>query len=364
MALDILIVGAGLSGLALADMLSKDAQNVAVLEARDRVGGRILSTGGPAPTQPMFDMGPAWVWPHQRHMLALIERLGLSLMPQSARGKLVFEDAAGAVRRDLDFATMGDALRVSGGLSQIPDALASVLPPAALRLGHAVTQLQIGQDDLIEVHGSAADGPFQIAAHRVVLALPPRLAATLTFAPALPAALCARMAGVATWMAGHGKVMAVYDTPFWRDAGLSGDAISHRGPLMEIHDAAADPQATAAAALFGFIHPNHLPRSPGLASFEASVLDQLGHLFGPRAATPRAVHVKLWADDPHTATEADRSLPKAHPDYAPLSVTPSNWTDRLWLCGTETAEQEGGFLEGALIAAHETYHNLRAQRAT
>lgn len=361
MAPDILILGAGLSGLALAERLVREGQNVIVLEARDRVGGRILSLpAATTPAAPQFDMGPAWVWPHQRHMLEMIDRLGLSVMPQHARGKLVFEDAKGAVRRDLDFTTMGDALRVSGGLAQIPDALAAALPTAALRLGHVVTQIKIGQDGMVQVHGSSPDGPFHIDARRVVLALPPRLAATLTFDPALPTALSAQMTGVATWMAGHGKVMAIYNTPFWRGAGLSGDAISHCGPLMELHDATADPKVLGAAALFGFIHPNHLPSGPDLAGFEARVLEQLGHLFGPSAVTPQAVHIKLWADDPHTATEADRSLPKAHPEYAPLSVTPSDWKDRLWLCGTETAQQEGGFLEGALIAAWTTYHDLRS----
>ncbi len=41
-------------------------------------------------------------------------------------------------------------------------------------------------------------------------------------------------------MAGHAKVVALYERPFWREQGLSGDAISHCGTLAEIHDARND----------------------------------------------------------------------------------------------------------------------------
>ncbi|MEM1154111.1 MAG: hypothetical protein AAGI44_08210 [Pseudomonadota bacterium] len=45
------------------------------------------------------------------------------------------------------------------------------------------------------------------------------------------------LGGVPTWMAGQAKVVAVYESPFWRDSGFSGDAMSRKGPLIEIHDA-------------------------------------------------------------------------------------------------------------------------------
>ena len=52
-------------------------------------------------------------------------------------------------------------------------------------------------------------------------------------------------------MAGHAKFLATYDRPFWRDAGLSGTALSRRGPLAEMHD--ASPASDGPYALLGFV---------------------------------------------------------------------------------------------------------------
>src|SRR6056297_3957532 len=95
---EICIIGAGLSGLALGTALRSEGRGVTILEARDRAGGRVLSHQG-------YDLGPSWIWPHNHRMLALASRLGLRSFPQYASGRLVFEDAGGAIRRDLDVAT-------------------------------------------------------------------------------------------------------------------------------------------------------------------------------------------------------------------------------------------------------------------
>ncbi|WP_213685796.1 hypothetical protein [Roseicyclus sp.] len=52
-------------------------------------------------------------------MLALAKHLGLRSIPQYASGRLVFVDTDGTVRRDLDFATMGGALRIKGGMARV-----------------------------------------------------------------------------------------------------------------------------------------------------------------------------------------------------------------------------------------------------
>ncbi|WP_141391899.1 FAD-dependent oxidoreductase [Cobetia marina] len=73
---------------------------------------------------------------------------------------------------------------------------------------------------------------------QVLLAVPPRQALQhIQFTPALPSALTAQWQQNATWMALRAKNTAIYDRPFWREAGLSGTARSARGPMVEIHDA-------------------------------------------------------------------------------------------------------------------------------
>ena len=65
-------------------------------------------------------------------------------------------------------------------------------------------------------------------------------------------------------MAPHAKYVAVFDTPFWREAGLSGAGRSGRGPMTEIHDASLPGQA---AALFGFLGvPPDVRKSAGDAA--------------------------------------------------------------------------------------------------
>jgi monoamine oxidase len=321
---DICIIGAGLSGLALATALQAEGRAVLMLEARDRPGGRVLSQGG-------HDLGPSWVWPHNSRMLALLDRLGLRHFPQHASGRLVFEDATGAINRDMDFATMAGALRVEGGLARVTDALAAEVGDA-LRLSCPVQRVVADRDGVTVTAARAT-----IRADRVVLALPPRLAAGL----GVP------VTDVPTWMAGQAKLVATYATPFWRDEGLNGDAISHRGPLAEIHD--ASPIGAETGALFGFAHPG-AARAP---DFREAALAQLVRLFGPAAATPVDVLIKDWSTDRATATPADRAPPAGHPAYRPLAPT-----ERLFFAGTETAPEDGGFLEGALAAAEAAYAKL------
>lgn len=314
---DLCIIGAGLSGLALAAKLQAEGRNVIVLEARDRSGGRVLSQDG-------YDLGPTWIWPHNHRMLALLESLGLKTFAQYASGRLVFEDAVGRIRRDLEFATMGGALRVEGGLARVTDTLASGLGDR-LRLACPVDCV-LEEENGVSV--SMAKG--RIRARRVILAMPPRLLVGLGVAvPDAP-----------TWMAGHAKLVATYPTAFWRENGLNGDAISHRGPLAEIHD--ASPFGTKVGALFGFAKVG-AARQPG---FRDAAIAQLARLFGQDAATPDDVFVKDWSVDPATATETDLTPPSDHPTYNPLPPT-----RRLIFAGTETSHDNGGFLEGALAAA-------------
>jgi len=96
-------------------------------------------------------------------------------------------------------------------------------------------------------------------AERIVLAVPPRIAATLHFEPALDPRQRQLLTEIPTWMAGHAKLVAVYEEPFWRREGLSGDAMSRSGPLMELHD--ASPQSGQPGAIFGFT--GFPPRSGG-----------------------------------------------------------------------------------------------------
>jgi monoamine oxidase len=349
-----LIIGGGLSGLALAAALAARGHDFTLIEARDRLGGRILTQhhGDAA-----FDLGPAWFWQGQPRIAALLDRLGLPAFAQHAKGDVLFEDAQGHVQRGRGFAAMQGALRLQGGLGALVDALAARLPAQNLVLNAAVTALS--RTD-VAITATLANG-VSLTADQVVFALPPRLAAGITFAPALPDPAMAAMRSVKTWMAGQAKAVAVYDSAFWREDGLSGDASSRRGPMVEIHD--ASPAMGGRYGLFGFIGvPPEGRKDPPALRHHLTL--QLAHIFGPKAAHPSALFVTDWAADRFTATAADSEPLYAHPTYGLPKALAALWDGNLHFAGTEVASQFGGYLEGALEAAEAALLKLRDQRTS
>ena len=358
MDVETLIVGGGLSGLAIARELQRLKRPCQIVEARQRIGGRILTqcVGLGAKTA-AFDLGPSWFWPGQERIEALISELGLVVFEQYSDGVLVYENEQGRVQHGEGYASMRGSLRVRGGLSRLVDALARDIPEPSIRLNYRVSAVRREGDLMLScvVH-AGSETEFIIRSQKVVLALPPRLAAsTIDLAEVVPRAKLEMMAAIPTWMAGHAKVVAVYERPFWRERGLSGDAMSRRGPLMEIHD--ASPSEGGPYALFGFVGVSAQDRIDERALRHACV-QQLARLFGPQAGEPIDLILKDWAQDVLTAAPLDRKPLTHHPAYGLPKSLSSLCDGRLILGSTETASQFGGYLEGALEAAERCIGEL------
>jgi len=88
-AVDVVVVGAGLAGLAAARRLAGRGRSVVVLEARDRVGGRTLTR--PLPDGAHVDLGAQWMGPGQDRVEALVRELGLTPFDQHASGRKVLD---------------------------------------------------------------------------------------------------------------------------------------------------------------------------------------------------------------------------------------------------------------------------------
>lgn len=350
---DVIIIGGGLGGLYAAHLLRQRGMGYHVLEASDRLGGRILSEqvdaigGSPGGA---YDLGPAWYWPaFQARMPVLVSALGLRAFPQEVTGALVWEEAPDLRTRFEGGAPADGSMRVDGGLGALVDAVATGLDGGRIHMGTHVVAIRLA-DDGVEV--DAVDRAGATSTHtapRVITALPLRLLAQcITLDPGPGPGVLAAWADVPTWMAGQAKVVAVYDTRFWRGDGLSGEARSRVGPLVEIHDATAPGGLPALTGFVGW--PPDVRRQAG-DQLAGAVVDQLCRLFGPRAATPVAVLQKDWSADPLVATDDDCEPLMTHPRYGGHPQPGGPWAGRLLLAGTEAARGSGGYMEGALEAS-------------
>ena len=349
---EVLIAGGGLAGLYLANQLERAGIDYLLVEARNRLGGRVLSSparGGDVRAD-RYDLGPAWFWSGQPRLMRLADELGISVFSQYSDGNLVFQDADGTVRRDLQYSTMAGSLRVAGGVGCLVEGLAQRIPAGKVHSAEKVTRLSLSGVS-IRATIQHDDSEAEIESSIVALALPPRLAAqSITFQPALETGATNAMRSIPTWMAAQAKIIAVYDNPFWREAGLSGDGISHRGPLVEIHD--ASPASGTKGALFGFVGIPAPVRRSGNDDIAQLAVEQLVAMFGPNAAQPVDVLARDWAREEFTATAADESEQLLqHPIYGTPPSLACLWDGKLQLASSEMAPSFGGFLEGALEAA-------------
>lgn len=364
----VLIIGGGLSGLHTAYELHKRGVNFLLMEARDRFGGRILSRNGNNseydPNQSAFDLGPSWFWPGQSRMQTLISEIGLSgeIFAQAGTGDALYEDNQGNVQRGIGGISMGGAYRMKGGIRQIISTLSQQIPRELLICNAAVTEIKHLEETIVST--LLIDNiPKEISSKFVVLALPPRVAvASIKFLPQFPQARIEELNTVATWMAGHAKIVCKYSHPFWQQQGLSGDVISHRGPLQEIHDASSE--SGDLSALFGFVSVQARYRRQRQEELRTMAVAQLTRLFGELASTPVDVYMKDWAFDPYTSTDYDQEMLMFHPANNIVSVTEKSWHQQLIWSGSESADfrqHNNGFLEGALEASLRTVSFLSSQ---
>jgi monoamine oxidase len=431
---DVIVVGAGLAGLAAARRLRARDVSVVVVEARDRVGGRVLNhdIGGGK----VVEVGGQWIGPTQDRLAALAKELGVETFPTHGQGhnlieyggrlrrytgtiprinpvvlldveraqrrlnqlarsvpleapweapnaaKLDGQTLATWMRRNLatkpgrmllelgveavwaaqpeDFSllhalfyihsagslerlfdTEGGAQqdRFVGGSQLVPIRMAEELGEEQLVLGAPVRRIEHAAAG-VTVH---ADG-HALRGRRAILALAPTLAARIAYGPPLPGyrdQLTQRMP-----LGTVAKCMAIYDEPFWRAEGLSGQAASDRGPVRLTFD--NSPPDGSPGVLLGFLegrHARELGRVPE-PERRTAVIDCFTRLFGPRAASPDAYVERLWAEEEWTRGCYGCHMPTgAWTNYGPAlhpPIGPLHWA------GAEHAHVWSGYMEGAV----------------
>lgn len=340
-AADVVVIGAGVSGLRAASLLHASGHSVVVLEARNRIGGRldVIEVDGVA-----FDLGATWFWSNERAVAELVEQAGVEVFPQHLAGDALLQTPDGVQRANGNPVDVPSG-RFVAGAGAISSALARRLPSDAIVLDSAVRSIRL-QDGGVEISSGTRDWFAQAA----VLAVPPALAAhAIEFQPDLSASLMALASSTPVWMGGMAKAVAVYDRPFWRDDGLAGSAISYTGPLREVHDMSA--RSGRPGALFGFA-----PADRTLAVDE--VVAQLSTLFGAQAAVPEHVELRDWSRESFTSPPGAAAMHDYQNYGHPVFGQPA-LGDRVVWASTETSRVAPGHIEGALWAGERAADQIR-----
>jgi monoamine oxidase len=441
---DLVVVGAGLAGLAAARTAAAAGARVVVVEARDRVGGRVLNEE--IGDGKVVEVGAQWIGPTQDRLAALALELGVDTFPTWGQGENVIE-YAGSLRRyrgtiprinplvlldveraqrrlnrlarrvpleapweapnapaldgqtaatwmrrnmatktgrmllelgieavwaaqpedmsllhvlfyihsagslELLFDTDGGAQqdRFVGGSQRIPILMAQELGREQLILGAPVRMIRRGE------HGVTveADGAV-VRARQAILAVAPPLAGRIAYDPPLPGyrdQLTQRMP-----LGTVAKCMAVYDEPFWRSEGLSGQGTSDTGPVKLTFD--NSPPDGSPGVVLGFLEGRHARELGRLRPAErrAAVLDCFARLFGPRASSPGAYVERLWADEEWSRGCYGCHMPTgAWTNYGPAlrePIGPLHWA------GAEYATVWNGYMDGAVRSGESAAHTV------
>jgi monoamine oxidase len=441
----VVVVGAGLSGLTAARRLVRHGVKTVVLEARDRVGGRTLTTdlAGHA-----VDLGGQFVGPRQNRVLALARELGVrtarvysagnkvlsmagrrrtyrGLIPkvgllallemawttrrfdrlaaavpperpweaqraaewdgvsldrwldehlwtESAKGmfRIAAQAMYAAEPRELSFLYFLFSLRAGdgfermagieggaqqevfvGGAQQLSAGLARHLGDT-VRLGEPVEEIEHTEHEVV-VRTSAA----KYRAAYAILALAPSLCDRIRFTPKLPRARCELQRHMVSGSVV--KCVIVYDEPFWRRDGYSGEAIADDGLARVVFDDCSPDGRQAALLVFILGDAARQASKLSLEARRQAVLDALVQLFGKAAAEPvNYVDCDWIRDEWSTGCYVGLHPPGVLSTLGGALRTPCG---RVHFAGSEAATRWPGYMDGAIESGERAADEVLAR---
>jgi monoamine oxidase len=346
----ITIIGAGLTGLLIAHRLKQMGFTIQILEARDRLGGRISTLISKNDTP--VEMGATWFGNQHINLIKLLDELDISYFKQYMKGTAFFEAFSTAPPQPIQIPQDNPSYRIEMGTSKLINTLANKLNQNEIKLAQPIKELIF---DNKTVRLKTTDGTF--TGDIVISTVPPALlVSSIQFTPSLPVELIRTAMNTHTWMQDSIKVALIYQTPFWKNEKLSGTIFSNVGPITEFYDQSDCTETRF--ALCGFINGGYVQ----LAKTERKekVMNQLFKIFGKKAMTYLSYEELAWSEETYTKDKKQDSVSVyPHQNNGNPIFSNAYYDNRFFIAGSETSTTYPGYMEGAIVSANRIVEKIR-----
>ena len=261
------------------------------------------------------------------------------------------ETHPGTFERNFDTAEGAQEERFVGGSQTISLKVAAELGSSVVLNARAVQIVQEAKGVKVELEKG------HVKAQQVIVAMPPPLAARIDYEPLLPV-LRDQLTQRAP-MGSYAKVDVVYPEPFWREEGLTGQAVSLNGPVRVTFD--STPVGGSPGVLLGFIGGSEARSWYGLSHEQrrAVVIENFVDYFGEKAANPLEYVENAWAEERFSRGDPVAGLgPGTLLDFGPSLRAPCG---RIHWAGTETSDYWVGYMDGAVRSGERAAAEVLAE---
>ena len=338
----VIIIGAGLSGLLTAYRLTQKGIPFKILEARDRIGGRIHTVYGANDT-PM-EMGATWFGDQHHHLKSLIEELEIGYYTQYNGDSYFFYQPEAPQHGKYPLSQASDSYRIHGGTSRLIKVLSESIQEEDVLLNSKVISINVVNQN-VQV---TTDKGVELEGKQVVVTLPPKVwASNITFHPNLPDQLLGVANNTQTWMEDSTKAAVEFDHPFWKEENKPSIIVSNTGPFIECYDHSNKEEDKY--SLCGFLNPafNQLEKEKRVEA----VIHQLVDVLGEKVQDKISYKEYLWQED--TLVKSKPGIFNQPHENNGQSIFRNTYFDgKVIFSGSETASYYAGYMEGAVVSSN------------
>lgn len=338
---DITIIGAGLTGLTIAYLLRDKDIKITILEARERLGGRIYTQTNNNDTP--LDLGATWFSNQHTEVLELLKQLKLKTFNQHYSATAIYEPQPNSKHQIVALPQNNEgSYRLVGGTSHLINTLYQHIKPTEVKHNEIVTSIT-QENAFVSIKTNTSIYKSGL----VISTLPPNLFdSTITVHPELPKEAKYIMQNTHTWMGDSIKVGLKYSAPFWRENNLSGTIFSNAGPITEFYDHCN--YQNNQYALKGFLKSDYF----SITKEERLTLitNQLKKYYGDGVKNYTAYEELVWTKEHFTYANYNNSVFPHTNNGHTIYKTPF-LDKKLYIAGTETSASYSGKMEGAIRSA-------------